>query len=152
MRITSDDLDGNIPDEEKEWQQTTNQATQTASAPQGQGLSQYSGMLREVKEILGHLQDMGVMGQQQGQMQQPNTQQPQQGQSMQQSQPQPQGNDTGQSIDQAVNQAYSQLMQFTQVAQQELGKDATLEDTEKWMVESEGDLKDMIRMQIEGQL
>lgn len=153
MRINSEDLNANIPEQEKSYNKEQASSTSSASSQvnsQGGGLQKYSGMLQEVNKILSQLNEMGIdLGQQNSPQAQAQPQPSANTQAMQQESGQePQQLDK----DEAANQAYRQLNQFGQVAEQELGADATIEDMQAWMVEQEQEIKQLIKQQIEGQL
>lgn len=156
VKLTSDDLDGNIESPQPSYQQNQEptQTAQGSGAGGAQGsLQKYNGILSEVNQLLQQLDNLGIMqtpgGQQQQAPGQPGPQQTQQ-QQPQASEPQGQQQEQqGQDIDALVNQSYSQLMQFVNLMQTELGEDGTLEETEKYMVENEQGMKGLIRQQIE---
>jgi hypothetical protein len=117
----------------------------------GGGLSEWSGTLREINQILQQLNQMGLMqgmGPQQGQ------QQPQGGQQMQQPQ-QGSGASQGQAnqIDVQVQQTFKQVQGGLTLLQQqdELGPEATLEETQKYVMQNEQQLKQVIKTFIQQQ-
>jgi len=161
MRITSDELDGQVEQEQPSYSTGQTQTTAQTGQQGAQGsLQKYNGILSEVNQLLQQLDNLGIMqnpaaqGQQPQQGPAPQTagQPGAQGQQQQQQQASEQQQAQQQDMDQLVDQSYRQLMQFVNLMQGELGEDASLNDTEKYMVENEQGLKSIIKQQIEAQM
>lgn len=122
----------------------------------GGGLSEWSGTLREINQILQQLNQMGIMqgmGPQQGQ-QQGMGQQPQPQQQGGQQQPQQQAAQAqGDQLDMQAQQVFKQLQGGLNLLQQqdELGPEATLEETQQYTLQNEQELKEIIKTFVQQQ-
>lgn len=153
MRFTPEDTGMQPQDDtasyEDEMQQIDDNNDMQQTSQAGGGLQKYSNMLREVNQIISQLNDMGIMqqmnmGQQQNQAANPG----QAGQNMQQTQ-RNQGTNSDMQTQQVFKQVQGGLNLLMQ--QEELGPDATLEETQQYVMQNEQELKQVIKQFVKQQ-
>lgn len=146
MKITSDDLDGSVPEQEKSYQ-VQGQQQAAGGGSTGSSMAKWSSTLRELNQVLQQLNQMGIV-QGMGGNQQPA--QPQQNQQPQQQSREAQQGE-GQDINQQVNQKFQQAVGLMQMLPQEdeLSEDTTLGEAEQWLLQNEQSVKEAMRNFVE---
>jgi len=153
LRFTPEDTGMQPQDDtasyEDEMQQIDDNNDMQQTSQAGGGLQKYSSMLREVNQIISQLNDMGIMqqmnmGQQQNQAANPG----QAEQNMQQTQGN-QGTNSDMQTQQVFKQVQGGLNLLMQ--QEELGPDATLEETQQYVMQNEQELKQVIKQFVKQQ-